>query len=92
MTKYTNGPFDINRRRVLWVSLSGALRVESFFDGTSRMCYLVRVRDQDGIDLEHTEDLAILSAEDLAFITWKIELDARLTARWKKENDTGLPF
>ena len=79
-----NGPFTFTKRRVLWENASSSLIAQSFFDGTSRMVYLTRLRDAaTGVNLDHPEDIAILSSEDLAFILYKIEQDARLSKREK---------
>ncbi len=86
-----NEPFSIYQRRVLWESEVGTLRAESFFDGTSRTIYLTRLQE-NGITLENPKHLAILTAEDLALIQYKIEQDARLSQRWKNQNPLGLNF
>ena len=75
-----NLPFTLDKRRVLWKNASSSLIAQSFFDGTTRMIYLTKLRDPvTGINLEQPKDIAILSAEDLSFLLYKIEQDARLS-------------
>ena len=84
--------FNISVSRVLWKNKSGTIQAASFFDGTSRLFYFQKLRDERGLNLDVPEHLFILSASDMLEIGLEIERDAHRTIKYKNQNDAGLPF